>query len=170
MKGSNQPPGHIVLTSHPRPRGPKVLPIHWGAPTAAERGPVIGTLTEPAKRNVIGAHAGSYAVYRALAVAAGSLSPMHRPDLRDTTPAVDIGPFPQWSELDQIVSLDPWGHLVADAFADRLAEGYDIRPTIAVTRARLHLLELKALLKEGRLRRASGVPCSSTPAACSPSS
>ena len=40
-----------------------------------ERGPVIATMTNPAQRNVIGTHSGSYAVYRALAIAAGALDP-----------------------------------------------------------------------------------------------
>jgi GTP cyclohydrolase II len=136
-------PRHIVLTSHPRPNRPKPPRVHWGAPGAAERGPIIGTLGDPARRNVIGAHAGSYALYRALAVAAGSLSALHRPDLTDTAPAEGIGPHPQWADPTRIVSLDPWGHLVGEAFADRLAEGWDIRPTIAVTKARLTVPELK---------------------------
>ena len=50
---------HIKLTSHPE-RGPQVLPIKWGASTAVERGPIVGTVTNPSQRNVIGAHSGSY--------------------------------------------------------------------------------------------------------------
>ena len=42
----------------------------WGAPTAAERGPVIATLRKPHHRNAVGSHAGGYSVYRALAVTA----------------------------------------------------------------------------------------------------
>ena len=42
----------------------------WGAPTAAERGPVIATLRNPNHRNAVGSHAGGYSVYRALAIAA----------------------------------------------------------------------------------------------------
>jgi hypothetical protein len=30
----------------------------WGAPTAAERGPVIATLRNPDHRNAVGSHAG----------------------------------------------------------------------------------------------------------------
>lgn len=82
---------HIVLTSHAR-RDKPAEPIHWGAPTAAERGPVIASLTDPTRRNVIGTHAGAYAIYRALAVASGSLQRAHRPDLTDTAPAESIGP------------------------------------------------------------------------------
>ena len=92
MSGKKQPPKHIKLTSHPTTTQ-EVVPITWGAKTPAERGPVIGTLTDPARRNAIGAHSGSYALYRALAVAAGTLDPVHKPDLTDTAPTEHIGPF-----------------------------------------------------------------------------
>jgi GTP cyclohydrolase II len=134
--------GHIRLTSHPGNRAPDRHPIKWGAPTARERGPIIGTVTSPADRNAIGAHGGSYALYRALAVSSGALNPLIRPDLTNTSPVVDIGPFPQWSELGRIVSLDPWGHRVAEDFGREIAEGLDIRPTIAITKARLTVPEL----------------------------
>ncbi len=135
---------HIRLTSHPGHRAPGRYPITWGAPTARERGPIIGTVTNPADRNVIGAHGGSYALYRALAVSSGALNPIVRPDLTNTAPVVDIGPFPQWTEAGRIVSLDPWGHRVAQDFARDIAEGIDIRPTIAVTKARLTIPEFAA--------------------------
>jgi GTP cyclohydrolase II len=133
--------GHIRLTSHPGHRAPDRHPIKWGAATAQERGPIIGTVTSAADRNAIGAHGGSYALYRALAVSSGALNPLIRPDLTNTSPVVDIGPFPQWSEPGRIVSLDPWGHRVAADFRREIAEGLDIRPTIAITKARLTLAE-----------------------------
>jgi len=141
---------HIQLTSHPR-RGGKATPINWGAATAAERGPLVASLTS-GRRNVIGAHSGSYAVYRALAIAAGKLDPIHVPDLTNTAPVETIGPHPQWADPGKIVSLDPWGHLVAEVFADKLKEGWDIRPTIAVTRAHIHMPELQAAIAAGRLK------------------
>lgn len=144
---------HIVLTSHTGNRkADPAYAIHWGAPTAAERGPVVATLTNPAHRNAIGTHSGAYAVYRALAIASGALQRDHRPDLTDTSPSEAIGPHPQWAEPDRIVSLDPWGHLVSQAFADRIAAGADIRPTIAVTRAHINMPELAAAIAAGRLR------------------
>ena len=94
------------------------FPIVWGAPTARERGPIIGTVSRPQDRNVIGTHGGSYAVYRALAVSSGALDPIRRPDLTNTYPAATIGPFPQWIDPERIVALDPWGHLVAENFRD----------------------------------------------------
>ena len=150
MTEIRQPPKHIVLTSHPR-GGDKRHPINWGAADPRERGPVIGSLTDPSKRNVIGAHSGSYALYRALAIAAGSLSPLHRPDLTDTAPIVPIGPHPQWSDPEKIVSLDPYGHMAGEVFKDLIADGLDIRPTIAVTKARLTVPEFKAEMSAGRL-------------------
>jgi GTP cyclohydrolase II len=143
---------HIVLTSHPTSSAEKPLPIRWGAKTAAERGPAIGTVTHPSHRNVIGTHSGSYALYRALAVAAGRLDPEHVPDLTNTAPADPIGPHPQWFDAAKIVSIDPWGHRTSEVFADLIARGYDIRPTIAVTRAQIFMPELKAAMDAGRLR------------------
>jgi GTP cyclohydrolase II len=142
---------HIRLTSHPEPQAHR-WQITWGAATPAARGPVIGSVTRPQDRNVIGTHGGSYSLYRALAVSAGALSPLQRPDLANTHPVTAIGPHPQWSEPGRIVSLDPWGHVVGEAFADAIGEGIDIRPTIAITRARLNMAELNALLASGKLK------------------
>jgi len=135
---------HIRITSHPAPGAKHDFPIDWGAASARERGPVIGTVSRPQDRNVIGTHGGSYSVYRALAVSSGALDPIRRPDLTNTHPAETIGPFLQWADPRRIVSLDPWGHLVAENFAKEIAEGIDIRPSIAITRARLDLPELQA--------------------------
>jgi GTP cyclohydrolase II len=142
---------HIRLTSHPAPGAKPRFPIAWGAATARERGPIIGTVSRPADRNVIGTHGGSYALYRALAVSSGALNPIRRADLTNTHPAVPIGPFKQWTSARTIVSLDPWGHMVAEAFQPEIAEGIDIRPSIAVTRARLDLHEMQQAVAAGRL-------------------
>lgn len=143
---------HIVLTSHPRgPRARPVPAVEWGAASAEARGPLVAGLAEPGLRNVIGTHSGSYAVYRALAVAAGNLRGDHRPDFTNTVPAAHIGPYPQWSDPAKIVSLDPWGHRVAEAFAGQIAAGMDIRPTIAVTTAHINMPELREAIEAGRL-------------------
>jgi len=141
---------HIRLTSHRG--GLASLPIRWGAPQPSERNPVVGSTGSQAHRNVIGAHSGSYSVYRALAVASGSLSAHHRPDLTNTAPTVTIGPYPQWFEAGKIVSLDPFGADVVHHFAAQIAAGYDIRPSIAVTRAHVILPEILDGLQRGRLQ------------------
>ena len=140
---------HIKLTSHPG--GVAHLPIVWGEADPKIRGPVIGSTSNAEHRNVIGAHAGSYAIYRALAVASGALDPTWRPDLTDTAPTDRIGPHPQWFEPERIVSLDPFGAVVAEAYSAYLAEGYDIRPTIAVTKAHVDVPEIGRAIEAGRL-------------------
>lgn len=144
--------GHIILSSHPSGQTAVPVKIQWGAADPKTRGPVIASLTNIKNRNAIGTHSGSYSVYRALAVAAGILDPEHVPDLTDTTPPVDIGPHPQWGEAGKIVSLDPWGHLVASTFREEIHNGYDIRPTIAVTRAHINIPELHISMQKGRLK------------------
>ncbi len=145
---------HITLTSHPARRhgGASIPAVQWGASTAAERGPLVASVANPAARTVIGTHAGAYSVYRALAVASGELSPDHRPDFTNTSPAEAIGPHPQWMDPSKIVSLDPWGHLVAHEFKDQIAAGLDVRPTIAITKAHINMPELLAAMAAGRLK------------------
>jgi GTP cyclohydrolase II len=145
-------PRHIRLTSHPGQGAAGAPAIVWGAADPMERGPVVGTTTNRRQRNVIGTHSGSYGVYRALAVAAGNLPRGHRADLTNTAPTDPIGPYPQWGDAGKIVSIDPWGASVQQVFADYLAQGYDIRPTIAVTKAHIHLPEVKQALAFQRLR------------------
>ncbi|MEC4811940.1 MAG: GTP cyclohydrolase II [Scytonema sp. PMC 1069.18] len=143
---------HIVLTSHPSRFGPKPIAIQWGAADPGERGPVIATLIKQEHRNAIGTHSGSYAVYRALAVASGALQSDHRADLTNTSPVEPIGPHPSWFEPDKIVSLDPLGAIVHDVFSSYYDQGYDIRPTIAVTKAHIKIPELQEVVERGRLQ------------------
>ncbi|MFT3735023.1 MAG: GTP cyclohydrolase II [Rhodocyclaceae bacterium] len=144
---------HIVLTSHPRGKAGPSSPVSWGAASATERGPLVAaSLSQPALRNAIGTHSGSYSVYRALAVAAGHLQRDHKPDLTDTAPVVTLGPHPQWADPQKIISLDPWGHRVAEYFAEQIAAGLDVRPTIAITKAHINMPELMAAIAAGRLK------------------
>jgi len=145
-------PRHIRLTSHPGDAGRNALPLRWGASVAAERGPVVASPADPQRRNAIGSYSGAYAIYRALAVATQALARDLRPDLTDTAPAARIAPHPQWTEAKKIVSIDPWGHLVGEVFAEHIRAGLDVRPTIAITTARLATPELRPLLAEDRLR------------------
>ncbi|AWN47907.1 GTP cyclohydrolase II [Methylobacterium terrae] len=149
MTSSNRS-SHIRLTSHPEP-GTARWPIRWGAADPRERGPIIGTVTTPADRNVIGANGGAYSLYRALAIAGRAMNPLARPDLTNTHPVVEIGPHPQWADPGKIVSLDPWGHRPGEVFREAITTGTDIRPTIAVTKARLSLPEILAAMGAHRL-------------------
>ncbi len=145
------PPRHIRLTSHPGQGPGGAPPLQWGAPDPALRGPVVGTTANRSQRNVVGTHSGSYGVYRALAVAAGNLLRGHRADLTNTAPTDTIGPYPAWGDATKMVSIDPWGASVQAVFAEHLAAGYDIRPTIAVTKAHVHLPEIKQAIAFQRL-------------------
>lgn len=142
---------HIVLTSHPTSYGTKPIPIDWGNADPRQRGPLIGTLTDPSHRNVIGTHSGSYAIYRALAVVQGSLKTDHRADLTNTSPFVKIGPYPSWADPGKIVALDPFGAVIGEVFTEYLEKGYDIRPTIAITKAHINMPELYEAATKGRL-------------------
>ena len=141
-------PRHIRLTSHPGNAAQAKLPIEWGAADPARRGPIVASPADPRHRNAIGSYSGAYAIYRALAVATRALASDHRPDLTDTAPAALIAPQPQWADPSKIVSLNPYGHLVSEVFADQIAAGIDTRPTIAVTRARINLPEILPRLSQ----------------------
>lgn len=71
----------VVLTTYPGQVGISPIPLHWGAATAEERGPVVASRQPDSLkiRNAIGAYSGSYSIYRALAAAAGQIDPSHRP-------------------------------------------------------------------------------------------
>src|SRR5438067_6351495 len=142
-------PRHIRLTSHPGGEGAGMVPLRWGAAPPQERGPVVASPAAPRQRNAIGSYSGAYAIYRALAVATHALAAGHRPDLTDTAPAALIGPHPQWADPASIVSLDPYGHLVGEVFAEAIAAGTDARPTIAITTAQIDLPEIRQRIAEG---------------------
>lgn len=124
------------------------MPLIWGAADPIERGPVVASPAEPARRNAIGSYSGAYGLYRALAVATKALARDHRPDLTDTAPAAPIVPRRQWGDPAKIVSLDPWGHLIGEVFVDAIGAGIDVRPTIAVTTARIQMPEIRELIAQ----------------------
>ncbi|PVV04734.1 hypothetical protein BB560_000757 [Smittium megazygosporum] len=143
----------VVLTTYPHQLGVDPIPLKWGAKTATERGPVVvsrinGTLKH---RNAIGAHGGGYCIYRALAIASGDLSADHKPDLHNTEAPYKFGPHPSWFDPEKVVSMDPWGHLIVENFKDKLNQGIDIRPTIAVTKANLKMAELDEAILNKRI-------------------
>ncbi|GAB1314314.1 Uracil-regulated protein 1 [Madurella fahalii] len=144
----------VILTTYPKQIGIKPLPLEWGAEDALKRGPVTVSRSTSTigRRNAIGAHGGSYSIYYALALASRELKADHKPDYTNTEPAVNIGPFPQWSDKKKIVAMDPWGHLVPWVYKDIMQkENVDLRPTIAITKAHMKLPELEESVKSGRL-------------------
>ncbi|OBZ68838.1 Uracil-regulated protein 1 [Grifola frondosa] len=147
-------PSRIMLTTYPDQHGIKPYNLQWGATDASVRGPVIPSRLPSSikQRNAIGAHSGSYSIYRALAIAMGTLSPSHKPDYSKTEPAVPIPPQPAWSDPSKIVSFDPWGHLVPQVFKHEIEDlGLDVRPSIAVTKAHMKLSEIDEAARKGNL-------------------
>ena len=145
-------PSYVSITSHPGRSGVSPIEVKWGELNPENRGPIICTTTEDMLRNAIGAHSGSYCVYRALAVASGALNPSYKPIFHNTEPAKAIGPFPSWGDPKKIATIDPFGAVVTTAFKKHIVdEDIDVRPTIAVTRAHIDLPELKEAIKLGRL-------------------
>jgi GTP cyclohydrolase II len=143
---------HVVLTSHINQVYKESLPIEWGKKDPKQRGPVIATISEKENRNAIGSHSGSYTVYRALSIAKGDFPTDHKPDLENTHATASIGPHDSWYNAESLVSIDPWGGHVQEVFKEEIESGLNIKPTIAVTQARLQLPEIYDAIKAGRLK------------------
>ena len=125
MSSSNEIPDpeslvtdYISLTTHNGHFGSNPIKMKWGAAEPSERGPVIATVKHGGQRNAIGAHGGGYCIYTALAVAAGNLDPAFSPNLFNTSPTHNFGPFPSWRDPKKLVTIDPWGHLVTSVFSE----------------------------------------------------
>ncbi|KIR25060.1 cyclohydrolase [Cryptococcus deuterogattii LA55] len=118
--------------------------------TARERGPVVCSRIKSNLpiRNAIGAHAGSYSIYRALSIAMGQLRPDWRPDLTNTHPPFVLPPTDGWFG-NKIVSFDPWGAMSQEVWAKEYAAGLDVRPTISQTKAHIKIQELDELFRKG---------------------
>lgn len=143
---------HVVLTSHMNQIYKETPGIDWGNKDPKQRGPVIATISDKSNRNAIGTHSGSYTVYRALSIASGEFPQDHIADLHNTEATSLIGPYDSWSEPEKIVSLDPWGAQINEHFGDLIKEGMDIRPSIAITQARLHIPEIHDAINTGKLK------------------
>ncbi|CAI7596765.1 hypothetical protein N7533_007179 [Penicillium manginii] len=145
---------HIILTTYPGQSGIEPVPLEWGAPDAKARGPIIVSRRDNLvkRRNAIGAHGGSYSIYNALAIASGDLDADFRPDLRNSQPTFDFNWQPAWADKTKIVSMDPYGHDIVNQYSEELKAGWDIRPTMAITRANMKLAEIGEAIRENRLQ------------------
>ncbi|KAH8801225.1 cyclohydrolase [Flagelloscypha sp. PMI_526] len=145
-------PGRVLLTTYPDQHSHTPFTMNWLAKEPSERGPVICSRLPGSikKRNAIGAHSGSYSIYRALSIAMGGLNPTYKPDYTMTEPPVDIPPNDTWG-TDKIVAFDPWGHLTTSVFTKESQEGLDIRPSIAITKAHIKLSEIDESARKGEI-------------------
>ena len=48
--------------------------------------------------------------------------------------------------------MDPWGHMIVEAFDEHLKNDVDVRPTIAITSAHIQMPELVEAMQKGRLK------------------
>jgi len=71
--------------------------------------------------------------------------------LTNTAPAALLQTHLAWSDPDKIVSLDPFGAVVGEVYRDLYQQGFDIRPTIAITKAHINMPELQEAVGKGRL-------------------
>ncbi|KAL3497268.1 GTP cyclohydrolase N terminal-domain-containing protein [Aspergillus germanicus] len=144
---------HIVLTTYPGQSGIDPVPLEWGAKDARSRGPVVVSRSGAflKRRNAMGAHGGSYSIYNALAIAAGDLDPNFLPNLNNTEPTFNFPWQPSWADKTKIVSMDPFGHDIVKYFGEEINAGWDIRPTMAITRANMKLAEIGEAVRDGQL-------------------
>jgi len=143
---------HVVLTSHSDQLYKNTPKIYWGEENPEKRGPVIATISDKQDRNAIGSHSGSYTVYRALSIASGAFPKAHKPDLYNTEGTFRFKPNPSWFDLTKIATIDPYGADVNVYFKKYLDDGYNVKPSIAVTQAHLHIPEVQEAVKLGRLK------------------
>jgi len=148
----NKRKSHVVLTSHANQIFKESLPISWGEQDPMKRGPIVATTSELENKNAIGSHSGSYTVYRALSIAKGDYNREHRPDLNNTHSTVEVKPQKSWFDPTKIVSIDPFGASIQENFSELIEQGYNIKPTIAGTSARLQIPELTEAIESGRLK------------------
>ncbi|GAA5875213.1 hypothetical protein JCM16303_005047 [Sporobolomyces ruberrimus] len=143
----------VILTTYPGQVGIHPIPLNWGAESAEARGPIVASRQPNSLkvRNAIGAYAGSYSIYKALAAAAGLIDPNHRPDYTNTEPPFTIPHNSSWDGKHKIVAIDPYGHVVQTAHKSFLDKGIDVRPTISVTKAHLKLHDFDEAVRAGSL-------------------
>ncbi|CDO94029.1 unnamed protein product [Kluyveromyces dobzhanskii CBS 2104] len=147
------PVNDVLLTTYPEDSSP--IPMNWGATDYQERGPIVPSKSKNgiSKHNCIGAHAGSYCIYQALAIASNQLKRDHVADYTNAQPAFTVPEQPEWFNKHDIVSMDAFGHLTQYLFDDvSKSENVDIKPTIAITKANMQLLELKEAVEKGELK------------------
>lgn len=149
----SSPVDSSVLTTYPEDSEP--ISLKWGEASPEVRGPVVAGRYKEAlsKHNAIGAHSGSYCVYHALAVGSKQLDAEHVADYTNSQPAFSVPEQKAWYNEEDIVAMDPFGHLTPFLFNEvSKEENVEIRPTIAITKAHMQLFELKDAVEKGRLQ------------------
>ncbi|AQZ15865.1 (ZYRO0F14454g) [Zygosaccharomyces parabailii] len=149
----SSPVESIVLTTYPEDS--KMIDLNWGESSPEARGPIVASRYKDGllKHNAIGAHSGPYCIYHALAVGSQQLNPEYTADYTNSQPAFTVPEQKAWFNKDDIVAMDVFGHLTP-FFYDEISkqENVDVRPTIAITKAHMQLMEMKDAVEKGRLQ------------------
>jgi GTP cyclohydrolase II len=90
-------------------------------------------------------------------VAAGNLGRGHRADLTNTSPTDLIGPNPQWGDPERSSRSTPGAPRLPTCSATSSRRVTTFRPTIAVTKAHIHLPEVRQAIAFQRLHPDGGV-------------
>ena len=133
--------------------GAEAPPLHWGAASPAERGPVIGTTSERAHRNVIGTHSGSWhSVYRALRSRRRTV-PAHRADLTNTARRrMSSGLIRSGVKPESDRQPRPWAPWSPTRSRRNCRRATTSAPPSRVTKAHVMLPEIADAIAKGRLR------------------
>ena len=125
--------------------------VRWGEADPLKRGPLICMDRKGAPRNCIGNYGGQYGLYRAIAASTGAIDQNFIPDFTNTVSPLRFSPNAHWSGDNAVTSFDPFGHLVPELFGDLIGQGYNIRPTIVFTPAKLDIPEIHSAIGNGLL-------------------
>jgi GTP cyclohydrolase II len=134
-----------------------------------ERDVVMPIKTNGGRGNAIGLPGGAFGFQMRFAQVLhtaqpghSTVDPQHRSDLSHTEPIVDVPENANWRDPNAIVSFHPRGHLAYAENADLQEEGWNFRPTIAVTRSTFRhpsiarAVEEKRLFADGRILHKDG--------------
>lgn len=140
----------------------KHVPIHWGASTAQERGPLIVRDGNGYAKNVIGNWGGPYGIFYEIARAKGEITQFHTPDLSRST----FVPLPRpngEAELaakegagifdpTKLVTLDAFGFRPHEYFGELMQDGAQIMPMVSATPDEMRLERIVDEVKSGKMR------------------
>ena len=125
--------------------------INWGNKDIIKRGPICSGPYQSKNKNTIGNYYGQYSIYRAISHSVGLIKPDFKPNLLNTGPLVNIGPFEEWYDPSKIITFDPHGHTVYTDFKNLIDKNPGIYPTIAITQATLNIPEINSKIKNNEI-------------------
>ncbi len=142
----------------------KHIPIHWGAATAQERGPLIVRDGNGYAKNVIGNSSGPFGIFYEIARAKGEIMDLHDPSVALARSTFVPLPRPLSEaalaakegagtfDPTKLVTLDPFGFRPHEYFADLMQDGAQIKPMISATPDEAHIEGIEREVKAGTMK------------------